>query len=64
MNIFKKSTKIYGRTFVLDFILTKKWGLFVTCMVCFVCRTFNTTVDIKLKQWADAMLPKKCVEVR
>ncbi|XP_062583639.1 dynamin-like 120 kDa protein, mitochondrial isoform X1 [Saccostrea cucullata] len=25
--------------------------------------TFNTTVDIKLKQWADNMLPKKCVEV-
>ncbi|KAK3104830.1 hypothetical protein FSP39_011133 [Pinctada imbricata] len=25
--------------------------------------TFNTTVDIKLKQWADAMLPRKCVEV-
>lgn len=24
---------------------------------------FNTTVDIKLKQWADNMLPKKCVEV-
>ncbi|XP_048747628.2 dynamin-like 120 kDa protein, mitochondrial isoform X1 [Ostrea edulis] len=25
--------------------------------------TFNTTVDIKLKQWADHMLPRKCVEV-
>ncbi|XP_071543504.1 dynamin-like GTPase OPA1, mitochondrial isoform X2 [Panulirus ornatus] len=25
--------------------------------------TFNTTADIKLKQWADQMLPKKCVEV-
>ncbi|XP_076048422.1 opa1 mitochondrial dynamin like GTPase isoform X8 [Oratosquilla oratoria] len=25
--------------------------------------TFNTTADIKLKQWADMMLPKKCVEV-
>ncbi|XP_042889093.1 dynamin-like 120 kDa protein, mitochondrial isoform X4 [Penaeus japonicus] len=25
--------------------------------------TFNTTADIKLKQWADGMLPKKCVEV-
>ncbi|XP_025080779.1 dynamin-like 120 kDa protein, mitochondrial isoform X2 [Pomacea canaliculata] len=25
--------------------------------------TFNTTVDIKLKQWADVQLPKKCVEV-
>lgn len=25
--------------------------------------TFNTTADIKLKQWADLTLPKKCVEV-
>ncbi|XP_076451675.1 dynamin-like GTPase OPA1, mitochondrial isoform X2 [Babylonia areolata] len=25
--------------------------------------TFNTTVDIRLKQWADVQLPKKCVEV-
>ena len=25
--------------------------------------TFNTTVDIKLKQWAEAQLGKKCVEV-
>ncbi|XP_068201183.1 dynamin-like GTPase OPA1, mitochondrial isoform X5 [Palaemon carinicauda] len=25
--------------------------------------TFNTTADIKLKQWADITLPKKCVEV-
>lgn len=25
--------------------------------------TFNTMVDIKLKQWADQQLPKKCVEV-
>ncbi|XP_021372527.1 dynamin-like 120 kDa protein, mitochondrial isoform X2 [Mizuhopecten yessoensis] len=25
--------------------------------------TFNTTVDIRLKQWADAVLPRKCVEV-
>ncbi|CAI9719994.1 dynamin-like 120 kDa protein, mitochondrial isoform X2 [Octopus vulgaris] len=25
--------------------------------------TFNTTVDIKLKQWADSLLPKKCVLV-
>ncbi|GAB1600130.1 dynamin-like 120 kDa protein, mitochondrial isoform X1 [Argonauta hians] len=25
--------------------------------------TFNTTVDIKLKQWADSLLPKKCVQV-
>lgn len=25
--------------------------------------TFNTTVDIKLKQWADSLLPKKCVKV-
>ena len=29
-----------------------------------LCRTFNTTVDIRLKQWADVQLPKKCVEVR
>jgi hypothetical protein len=28
-----------------------------------LCRTFNTTVDIRLKQWADVQLPKKCVEV-
>ena len=26
-------------------------------------RTFNTTVDIRLKQWADVQLPKRCVEV-
>lgn len=25
--------------------------------------TFNTTADIRLKQWADQMLPKRCVEV-
>ncbi|KAK4288827.1 hypothetical protein Pmani_038166 [Petrolisthes manimaculis] len=25
--------------------------------------TFNTTADIKLKQWADQTLPRKCVEV-
>ncbi|XP_037090147.1 dynamin-like 120 kDa protein, mitochondrial [Pollicipes pollicipes] len=25
--------------------------------------TFNTTVDIKLKQWADDSLPRRCVEV-
>ncbi|XP_018027861.1 dynamin-like 120 kDa protein, mitochondrial [Hyalella azteca] len=25
--------------------------------------TFNTTADIKLKQWADQMLPKRCVEI-
>uniref|UniRef100_T1IL71 Dynamin-like GTPase OPA1, mitochondrial n=1 Tax=Strigamia maritima TaxID=126957 RepID=T1IL71_STRMM len=25
--------------------------------------TFNTTVDIKLKQWAENTLPKKCVDV-
>lgn len=25
--------------------------------------TFNTTVDIRLKQWADNLLPKKCIEV-
>ena len=28
-----------------------------------VTGTFNTTVDIKLKQWAEAQLGKKCVEV-
>lgn len=26
--------------------------------------TFNTTVDIKLKQWTDKQLPNKAVEVR
>lgn len=25
--------------------------------------TFNTTADIRLKQWADQMLPRRCVEV-
>lgn len=25
--------------------------------------TFNTTVDIRLKQWAESQLPLKCVEV-
>ncbi|KAF2351314.1 hypothetical protein FHG87_017933 [Trinorchestia longiramus] len=25
--------------------------------------TFNTTADIKLKQWADQMLPRRCVEI-
>ncbi|CAG5123466.1 unnamed protein product, partial [Candidula unifasciata] len=25
--------------------------------------TFNTTVDIKLRQWAEVQLPKKCVEI-
>ena len=25
--------------------------------------SFNTTVDIKLKQWAEKQLPQKCVEV-
>ena len=28
-----------------------------------LCRVFNTTVDIKLKQWADKVLPRRCVEV-
>lgn len=32
-------------------------------MICSLSGTFNTTADIKLKQWADQMLPKKCVEV-
>lgn len=26
-------------------------------------RAFNTLVDIKLKHWADSMLPKKCIDV-
>lgn len=26
--------------------------------------TFNTTVDIKLKQWTDKQLPHKALEVR
>lgn len=25
--------------------------------------SFNTTVDIKLKQWAEKQLPQKCVDV-
>lgn len=27
-------------------------------------RTFNTTVDIKLKQWTDKQLPHKALEVK
>jgi len=30
--------------------------------VCFVPGTFNTAVDIKLKQWAEQQLPQKSVE--
>jgi optic atrophy protein 1 len=30
--------------------------------VCYVPGTFNTTVDIKLKQWAEQQLPQKSVE--
>ena len=32
-------------------------------IIFFILGTFNTTADIKLKQWADQTLPKKCVEV-
>ena len=27
-----------------------------------MCRSFNTTVDIKLRQWAEKQLPQNCVE--
>jgi len=29
----------------------------------FSAATFNTTVDIRLKQWAEDQLPSKCVQI-
>lgn len=38
-------------------------ALLTVLIIVYLTGTFNTTADIKLKQWADGMLPKKCVEV-
>ena len=38
------------------------FGSLIVCF-CILSGTFNTTVDIKLKQWAESQLGLKCVEV-
>ena len=48
--------------YVIRSLISKNFSYLIFCF-CILSGTFNTTVDIKLKQWAESQLGLKCVEV-